>query len=83
MGEYQYEITGSVQNAGDETAHMVVVVGMAFNTQGRFIGYSMTIVEDLAAGARAPFTIGISPHDLAEPDIATIEVIADGERGVE
>jgi hypothetical protein len=83
MGDYNYEITGWVQNAADEAAQMVMVVGMVFNTQGRFIGYSMAIVEDLAAGARAPFTMGISPDSLAEPDTATIEVIADGNRGVE
>jgi hypothetical protein len=83
MGDGNYEITGSVLNAGDEPAHGIMVVGMAFNAQGRFIGYSMDLVEDLAAGARAPFTMAISPHRLAEPDVATIEVIAEGRRGTE
>jgi len=83
MGDWGYDITGSVRNAGDEPAIMIDVVGMAFNAQGRFIGYSMAIVEDLAAAASAPFAMEISQSSLAEPDVATIEVIADGHRGVE
>ncbi len=83
MGDWNYEITGSVLNAGDEPAIMITVVGMAFNVQGHFIGHSMAIVEDLAAAASAPFAMAISPSSLAEPDVATIEVIAEGNRGVE
>ncbi len=68
-------ISGTVTNATSKMADFISLIPIAYNADGKFIGYSLGIVEELGAGSSAEFRIGISDTALAEPTVDHYEIL--------
>jgi hypothetical protein len=71
-----YEVWGELRNAGDLNAPSITIVGLFYDVDGRLIAWSMTHIDDLAAGASAKFSMREWREDLSE--IARYELLIEG-----
>jgi hypothetical protein len=76
-GEYYYTITGDAVNNTGRAARSVFLTSMAFNAEGRLIGISTQYIDDLAAGAQAPFEILMAPTSMAEDNLDHFELLVE------
>lgn len=77
-----YKVTGEVLNAGASSAPNITIIGLFYNENGGLIDHSMTIVEDVAAGTSASFSMDVSLIDLGNmgEEVAGFELLVEGYR---
>lgn len=70
-----FVISGIVHNTTSKTAGFISLLPIAYNAEGKFIGFSLGIVENLAAGSNAEFRIPIGDASRAEPTVDHYEIL--------
>jgi hypothetical protein len=75
MSFTNFEISGTLRNTSSKMAEFISLIPIAYNADGKFIGSSLKVIEDLEAGSSAPFTVAIGDGSRAEPTVDHYELI--------
>jgi hypothetical protein len=79
IGQFNFEITGQVQNNSGRNARSVNIVAIAYNAAGDIIGYGLKVLDSVSAGSNVQLDMTIGGGtSLAEPQVDHFELLVEG-----
>jgi hypothetical protein len=75
MSFTNFEILGTLRNTSGKMAEFISLIPIAYNADGKFIGSSLKVIEELQAGSSVPFTVVIGDGSRAEPTVDHYDLI--------
>jgi len=75
MSYTNFQISGTLRNTTGKMAEFITLIPIGYNADGKFIGYSLKVIEELAAGESIPFTVSIPDSSRAEPTVDHFEIL--------